>query len=98
MIPKLLLLGAAAALSPTIASSGTQPRDGAAKDCPGLIHRARVEAGLPASPADEGDQPLLLSAVDKRIGNCRVLVMANDNRDIRPEPKASFSARLRPAQ
>ena len=66
--------------------------------CRDRIHEVRRELGKPAlereAPATE---PLLIAAVDKRIGPCSVMVMRNDTSDFRPLP-APAEHRLMPAR
>jgi len=86
----------AAVATPAAASAPQQ-----SQRCCDTITLVRDAAGQPR--LDKGnatrDEPLLIAAVDKRIDNCRVLVMARDSRDIRPEPEVSIDqARLRPAR
>jgi len=56
--------------------------------CRDRIHQVRAERGLPqlqretASP----DEPLLIAAVDHRIGDCSVMVMYGNTSDVRPVP------------
>jgi len=92
-----LLAAAAASAIPAT----PQPSPEARAACRNAIHEVREAAGLPQldrGVAREGEG-LLIAAVDKRIGDCRVLVMARDTRDIRPEPELSETrARLRPAR
>ena len=94
---------AAAALVGAAASRSTPPAPAPADlaACRDTIRQVRESAGLPA--LDKGNahpgQALLIAAVDKRIDNCRVLVMARDSRDIRPEPApADGRALLMPAR
>ena len=91
-----ILLAAAAALTAAPAES---PQTRAA--CRDTITQVRDAAGQPGLDRDNAvpGAPLLIAAVDKRIDNCRVLVMARDSRDIRPEPEPSDNrAKLRPAR
>ena len=95
LIPALAA-AAAGALAPTPAHS---PEARAA--CREAILQVREATGQPRlqREAASADKPLLIAAVDKRIDNCRVLVMARDTRDIRPEPEpGSNRARLLPAR
>jgi hypothetical protein len=56
--------------------------------CRDTIHAVREERGLPqlrretASPGE----PLLIAAVDHRIGGCAVMVMYGNTSDVRPLP------------
>jgi hypothetical protein len=66
--------------------------------CRDTVQQVRRELGQPvlerdASPRD----PLLIAAVDKRIGGCSVLVMRDDTSDIRPLP-APQEHRMMPAK
>jgi hypothetical protein len=82
------------------------PANGAAAtaDSPSVCHdrieQVRQDRGLPK--LDRGtaapDEPLLIAAVDMRLGKCSVMVMANDINDIRPLPPPSDTGRLRPAR
>ena len=67
--------------------------------CRDRIELVRQERGLPKLQRDTAapDDPLLIAAVDKRIGGCSVLVMRNDTSDIRPLP-APQEHRLMPAK
>ena len=72
--------------------------NGSSLVCRDRIQQVRRELGQPplfrdASQAD----PLLIAAVEKRIGGCSVLVMRNDTRDIRPLP-APGEHRVMPAR
>ena len=66
--------------------------------CRDRIQTVRRELGKPALEGDasRGD-PLLIAAVDKRIGQCSVMVMRNDTSDLRPLP-APGEHRLLPAR
>ena len=89
----------AAAAASAIPATPHSPEHAAA--CRDTITRVREQAGLPklergAARPGEG---LLIAAVDKRIDDCRVLVMVRDTRDIRPEPEPSGErAKLLPAR
>jgi hypothetical protein len=66
--------------------------------CRDRIEQVRAASGLPRLDRDNAtpeDQPLLIAAVDKRIGGCSVMVMYHDMSDIRPIPRAQDSGRLR---
>lgn len=96
----LALLPLAAAAAAALATPLPDPRS-PAPACADTIRQVRESAGLPA--LDKGNarpgQALLIAAVDKRIDHCRVLVMARDSRDIRPEPApADGRALLIPAR
>jgi hypothetical protein len=78
--------------SPMIA----QERSGAV--CRDRVQEVRRELGKPALDRGASPQePLLIAAVDKRIGGCSVLVMRNDTSDIRPLPEAG-EHRLMPSR
>jgi len=65
--------------------------------CRDRIHEVREERGLPNLQRDTAkpDEPLLIAAVDQRIGGCSVLVMRSDTSDIRPLPTQQETARIR---
>ncbi|MBO0750226.1 MAG: hypothetical protein J2O44_07345 [Porphyrobacter sp.] len=67
--------------------------------CRDRIEQVREERGLPKLKREDtgSDKPLLIAAVDKRIGGCEVLVMRNNLSDIRPLPEPAGPARMRPA-
>lgn len=56
--------------------------------CNDRIELVRQERGLPKLQRDTAspEEPLLIAAVDHRIGGCSVLVMRNDTADVRPIP------------
>jgi hypothetical protein len=55
--------------------------------CRDRIQQVRSERGLPTLDRDASpEEPLLIAAVDKRIGGCSVMVMRDDTSDIRPLP------------
>ena len=64
--------------------------------CRDRVQEVRDERGLPeldrgtASP----DEPLLIAAVDHRIGGCSVMVMRNDLSDVRPLPTKEGQPRV----
>lgn len=64
------------------------PRQKVEHACTAAVVAARAGAGpavgVPQTTKEK--EVLLLSAVDKRVGGCRVLVMAANSTDIRPEP------------
>lgn len=63
------------------------PPDAATQVCRDRIQQVRREFGQLALDRDASPQePLLIAAVDKRIGGCSVMVMRNDTSDIRPLP------------
>ena len=66
--------------------------------CRDRIQAIRDERGLPRLDRDNAkpDEPLLIAAVDQRIGGCSVMVMRNDTSDIRPLPTEDGPARLQP--
>ena len=58
----------------------------------------RRERGQPElEREDSPEDPLLIAAVDRRVGGCSVLVMRDDTSDIRPLPKPR-EHRLMPAK
>jgi hypothetical protein len=61
----------------------------ATRVCRDRIDRAREERGLPKLDRDKAasNEPLLIAAVDKRLGGCSVMVMRNNLSDIRPLPQ-----------
>ena len=71
------------------------PMDGT-RVCRDAIQQVREERGLPKLDRDNAapEEPLLIAAVDQRIGGCSVMVMRNDTSDIRPLPTQEGSARL----
>nr|WP_166176690.1 hypothetical protein [Altererythrobacter segetis] len=72
---------------------------GATPVCHDRIEEVRDSRGLPKLQRDTAapDEPLLLAAVDKRIGGCSVLVMRNNLSDIRPLPEyRNGPAQLKP--
>jgi len=100
-----LLLATGAAAPPTVQvipapNAMPQPAlpDGASPVCRERIQEVRRELGKPVLQRDATRQdPLLIAAVDKRIGGCSVLVMRNDTNDIRPLPEQG-DARMMPAR
>jgi hypothetical protein len=70
-------------------------------NCRDRITTAREELGQPRlerQPASP-DKPLLIYAVDKRVGGCSVMVMHGNINDIRPIPEAEApTGRLLPAR
>ena len=92
-------LVAAAVVAAAPAPVPTLPSN--APGCAEAIRQVREGNGLPAldKQAARRGEGLLIAAVDKRIDSCRVLVMARDTRDIRPEPApADGKAGLIPAR
>ena len=67
--------------------------------CRDRIHEVRQERGLPQLQRDTATtgEPLLIAAVDKRVGGCSVLVMRDNTNDIRPLP-APQEFRMMPAR
>ena len=101
-----LLLATGATAPPTVvipvpAPNPTAPHDladGVSPVCRERIQEVRRELGKPELQRDTTRQdPLLIAAVDKRIGGCSVLVMRNDTSDIRPLPQQG-EARMMPAR
>lgn len=90
--------GALAQLAPQANDEGTD--QDSRRLCRDRIEQVRQDRGLPK--LDRGnaapDEPLLIAAVDMRLGNCSVMVMANNINDIRPLPPSSDTARLRPTK
>jgi hypothetical protein len=70
--------------------------------CSDRIHEVRQERGLPKLQRDTAslDEPLLIAAVDHRIGGCSVLVLRNNTADVRPIPAPDGEPRVQriPAQ
>lgn len=64
--------------------------------CRDRIQMVRQHRGLPKLQRDTAspDEPLLIAAVDHRIGGCSVMVMRNDTADVRPLPRPG-EAKLR---
>jgi hypothetical protein len=94
----ILLVGASASAQPSakavlpplvLHDRGEITDPSATPVCRDRIDKTREERGLPklrednAAPTD----PLLIAAVDKRIGGCSVMVMRGNLADIRPLPK-----------
>ena len=93
----LALFAAAAAAAATL--TAPDGKDRAA--CTDRITQVRAATGQPLLQrgAAKTGEPLLIAAVDKRVDGCRVLVMAADSSDIRPEPEvAPNQVLLRPAR
>lgn len=66
------------------------PGERGQRDCGDRIQEVRGERGLPRLDRDNAkpDEPLLIAAVDMRIGGCAVMVMYNDTSDVRELPTA----------
>ena len=64
--------------------------------CRDRIQQVRDERGLPALDRRTAspDEPLLIAAVDQRIGGCSVMVMRNDLSDVRPLPTQDGPPRM----
>jgi hypothetical protein len=64
--------------------------------CRDRIELVRQERGLPSLQRDTAtpDEPLLIAAVDRRIGGCSVMVMRDNLADIRPLPPGGGRPRL----
>jgi hypothetical protein len=96
-----LLPVAIAALAGAASPPRLSPEPPVSAACQNAIRQVRESAGLPhlePGVARPGEG-LLIAAVDKRIDGCRVLTMARDNRDIRPEPAPDLGpARLIPGR
>lgn len=98
-ISALLLNGGAIAQPPALDTLPSRPQTVLPKDeltdpsasavCRDRIDQAREERGLPKLSRDNSapTDPLLIAAVDKRIGGCSVMVMRNNTSDIRPLPQ-----------
>lgn len=97
----LVGVGETPAAAPAPRASGVELARPNPDSCQSAIRQVREGNGLPAldrGPARPG-QGMMIAAVDKRIDDCRVLVMARDHRDIRPEPApADGKAGLIPAR
>ena len=96
----LLATSASASNLPERSALITPPQP-AGPVCRDRIQTARAEANLPpAQPQTASpDNPLLIKAVDQRVGKCAVMVMHHDTSDIRPLPSAPQGpARLIPAR
>lgn len=85
------------------AGAGADAPRGATPDtqrvCRDRIEQVRAAIGLPRLDRDNAtdEKPMLIAAVDKRIGGCSVMVMRNNLSDVRPLPTAPQGpARLRP--
>lgn len=94
-----LARAASAAAYARDAPPSATPLNGSA--CRVRIEQVRAQVGLPGLDRDTatGERPLLIAAVDKRIGGCAVMVMRNNFSDIRPVPGAPHSpARMRRLQ
>ena len=106
----VLIAGMLATVAVAESSSARQPvppeqvpgtlttRTDQAAVCRDRIELVRQERGLPKLQRDTAspDEPLLIAAVDQRIGGCSVMVMRNDTSDIRPLPTEDGPARLQP--
>ena len=74
---------------PALRDRGEMTDPSATAVCRDRIDRAREERGLPKLRRDKAapNEPLLIAAVDRRVGGCSVLVMRNNLSDIRPLPE-----------
>ena len=84
--------GAAADTPPVVAHD-------AQRVCRDRIQQVRAASGLPQLDRDNatGEKPLLIAAVDKRIGGCSMMVMRSNLADVRPVPTVPDGpAKLRP--
>jgi hypothetical protein len=83
-----LALAGAAAPPAIVSAPNLSPDDRDATVCRDRIQTVRAERGLPKLDRGDAraDKPLLILAVDQRIGGCSVMVMKNDTSDIRPLP------------
>jgi hypothetical protein len=105
VIPLIALLVATGADAPQTVEAQPAPdaprvigAQGSTAVCRDRIQEVRRELGQPVLERDATPQePLLIAAVDKRVGGCSVLVMRNDTSDIRPLP-APQEHRLMPAE
>ncbi len=72
---------------PGTPSSSVRPVEGRVP-CRDTIEQVREERDLPSLRRETAtpDEPLLIAAVDHRIGGCSVLVMHNNTSDVRPLP------------
>ena len=62
--------------------------EGSSAVCRDRIHEVRRELGQPELRRDASpEEPLMISAVDMRVGACSVLVMHNQAGDFRPLPE-----------
>lgn len=88
----LALFIATAASATTLSAPQTVDRQA----CVERITQVREATGQPplGREAAPPEQSLVIAAVDKRVAGCRVLVMAADPRDIRPEPEIRKGPRL----
>src|SRR4051812_21420971 len=76
------------------------PRD-SQRVCRDRIEQVRAASGLPKLDRDNAtdEKPLLIAAVDKRIGGCALMVRPNNRSDVRPlPPPAKGPVRLRKLQ
>jgi len=96
-----LFLATGAGAPPAVDGQATPPvlaLEGSRAVCHDRIHEVRRELGKPALDRHASPQePLLIAAVDKRIGGCSVMVMRNDTSDVRPLPEPG-EHRLMPAR
>ena len=101
LIALLLATGAAAPPTAQMPAPNATPQvlpEGASPVCRERIQEVRRELGKPELQRDAAPQePLLIAAVDKRIGGCSVMVMRNDTSDFRPLPGPG-EARMMPAR
>ena len=62
--------------------------EGSSAVCRDRIHEVRRELGQPELRRDASpEEPLMISAVDMRVGACSVLVVHNQAGDFRPLPE-----------
>ena len=80
--------GAPQAVPPEPVPGALTARTDQKVDCRDRIELVRQERGLPKLQRDTAspDEPLLIAAVDHRIGGCSVLVMRENLADVRPLP------------
>ena len=81
--------------APMLDHAPSQQMDGV-QVCRDRIQQVRDERGLPALDRRTAspDEPLLIAAVDQRIGGCSVMVMRNDLSDVRPLPTQDGPPRM----
>lgn len=91
MITIVPFFAAAAVIAPV---SDPPQQDRRCRDVVVQVREANGRKMLDRNTAKPGE-PLLILAVERRIDGCRVLVMANDHSDVRPEPKPSDGKPLR---
>jgi len=85
-----LTLIALCAATAVAAGAPRTPASDAQRVCRDRIEQVRQAEGLPKLGRDHAgaNDPLLIAAVDKRLGGCSVMVMRNNLADVRPLPEA----------